>query len=112
MRAYPSNATSCEDYRPALPSPLPLPKELGELANLTYFNAAENKLQGWLSTRSERFRFRVDIIKKRYAGQLPKELGKLVNLKVFNVFRSKIEGQLSIRTEQLRTTERFKFLVG
>ena len=62
MRAYPSNATSFEDYRPALPSPLPLPKELGELANLTYFNAAENKLQGWLSTRSERFRFRVDII--------------------------------------------------
>ena len=31
-----------------------LPKELGELVNLTLFNAADNKLQGGLSTRSER----------------------------------------------------------
>ena len=32
-----------------------LPKELGKLANLTFFSAAGNKLQGGLSTRAEHF---------------------------------------------------------
>ena len=39
-----------------------LPKELGKLVNLTYFNVEFNRLEGGLSTRSERFRFRVDMV--------------------------------------------------
>jgi len=35
-----------------------MPKELGKLANLTFFNAAVNKLQGGLSTHTERFGLR------------------------------------------------------
>ena len=38
-----------------------LPKELGKLANLTFFNAAGNKLQGGLSTRTERLRMFADL---------------------------------------------------
>ena len=54
-----------------------------------------------LRTRSERFRFRVDMV-TFFAGQLPKELGKLVNLKEFHVDCNKIEGQLSIQSERFR----------
>ena len=35
-----------------------LPKELGKLVKLTYFNVADNGLEGGLSTHTERFGLR------------------------------------------------------
>ena len=60
-----------------------LPKELGKLVNLTYFNAANNELQGGLSSRSERFIFATEIGVAFYAGPLPKVLP--ISLEVFNL---------------------------
>ena len=73
-----------------------IPSKWGALANLKELKTASCGLDGKpLSIRSERFRFRVDMV-TFFAGQLPKELGKLVNLKEFNVYGNKIEGQLGI----------------
>ena len=72
--------------------------EVAAFTKLKVLRLVDMSLDGKsLRTRSERFRFRVDMV-IGFAGQLPKELGKLVNLKVFIVSGNKIEGQLSIRT--------------
>ena len=63
------------------------------------------------STRSERFRFRVDLV-TFFAGQLSKERGKLVNLKEFIVYGNKIEGQLSIRSERVIFADNRHFSLG
>ena len=86
-----------------------IPSEWGGLANLKELKMAACGLDGKpLSIRSERFRFRVDMV-TFVAGQLHKELGKLVNLKEFGVGGNMIEGQLSIRTERLRVLLIFTF---
>ena len=51
-----------------------MPKELGELVNLTHFDASRNKLQGGLSTRAERFISATEIGAVCFAGTLPKVL--------------------------------------
>ena len=51
-----------------------------------------------LSIRTERFRFRVDMV-ILFAGQLPKELDKLVNLTHFDAQYNSLSGVLNIRTE-------------
>ena len=63
-----------------------MPKELGELVNLTHFDASWNELQGGLSTRSERFNFATEIDVAFYAGPLPKVLP--ISLEVFNLGES------------------------
>ena len=78
-----------------------LPSNIGELGDdITKLYLSNCSLTGPRSTRSERFRFRVDMV-AFFAGQLPKELGKPVNLRVFNVYGNQIEGQLGIRSERV-----------
>ena len=60
-----------------------LPKELGDLVNLTVLNVSGNRLTGPLSIRSERFIFATEIDVAFYAGPLPKVLP--ISLEVFNL---------------------------
>ena len=60
-----------------------LPKELGDLVNLTVLNVFDNRLTGPLSIRSERFILATEIDVAFYAGPLPKVLP--ISLEVFNL---------------------------
>ena len=71
-----------------------LPKELGNLANLTQLWLSSNEFQGELYVRTYMRCMFADI--SLFAGELPKELGKLINLTHFSVARNSIGGELYV----------------
>ena len=61
-----------------------LPKELGDLVNLTFFDASDNKFQGksYAPAYTRRMFAEISLV---FAGELPKELGQLSRLTRFDV---------------------------
>ena len=74
-----------------------LPKELGKLINLIFFNVAGNSIGGELYVPAYIRCMFADIV-TCFAGELPKELGKLTNLTYFDVPRNLIGGELYVPT--------------
>jgi len=67
-----------------------LPKELGYLVNLMYFNASLNKFQGKSYAPATCV---VCLLTFSFEGELPKELGNLVNLIYLYLNNNEFEGE-------------------
>ena len=68
-----------------------MPKELGNLINLTMFNVSDNSIGGELCPNIHVCNF--DDISIFFTGELPKELGKLINLKYLGLSRNRFRGK-------------------
>ena len=80
-----------------------LPKELGDLVNLTFFDASQNKFQGESCAPTYMPLCILLTFPPCFAGELPKELGQLVNLKWFDASYNSIGGELYVPSYMRRT---------
>ena len=72
-----------------------MPKELGDLINLTVFDVSNNSIGGKLYVPAY-MRVVCADIPICFAGELPKELGNLVKLTVLWLYNNKFRGQLYV----------------
>ena len=73
-----------------------LPKELGKLVKLTYFDVSGNSIGGKLYVPAYMRLCVLLTFPPCFTGELPKELGQLVNLEAFNVSGSSVGGGLYV----------------